>query len=70
MTDKDLLLIRDLIKEAISEFHCPPCEEEKWLTTQQTKKALSIREPTLRGMRRRGEIRSIRDGQAYRDQLP
>ena len=70
MTDKDLLLIRDLIKEAISEFQCPPCEEEEWLTTQQTKKALSIREPTLRGMRRRGEIRSIRDGQAYRHQLP
>ena len=44
--------------------------EEEWLTTKQTTKALSISEPTLRGMRRRGEIRSIRVGQAYRYQLP
>ena len=40
MTDKDLQLIRDLIEEAISEFHCPPCEEEEWLTTKQTTKGL------------------------------
>ena len=38
MTDKDLQLIRDLIEEAISEFHCPPCEEDEWLTTEQTTK--------------------------------
>ena len=54
MTDKDLQLIRDLIEEAISEFHWPPCEEDEWLTTEQTRKALKISEPTLRGMRRRG----------------
>jgi hypothetical protein len=70
MTDKDFQLIRDLIEEAISEFHCPPCEEEEWLTTKQTRKALSISEPKLRGMQRQGEIRSIRVGQAYRYQLP
>ena len=64
-----LHLIRDLIEEAISEFHCPPCKEEEWLTTKQTTKALSISEPTLRGMRRRGEIRSMRVGQGYRYQL-
>ena len=70
MTDKDLQLIRNLIEEAISEFQCPPCKEEQWLTTQQTRKALSISEPALRGMRRRGEIRSMRVGQGYRYQLP
>ena len=70
MTDKDFQLVRDLIEEAISEFHCRPCGEEEWLTTKQTTMALSIGEPTLRGMRRRGEIRSIRVGQAYRYQLP
>ena len=62
-------LIRDLIEEAISEFHCPPCEEEEWLTSKQTTKALNISEPTLRRMRRRGEIRSMRVGQGYRYQL-
>ena len=41
-------------------------EEEEWQTT----KALSISEPTLRGMRRRGEIRSLRVGPEYRYQLP
>jgi len=61
MTDKELQLIRDFIEEAISEFNCPPCEEEEWLTTKQTRKALSISEPTLRGMRRRGKIRSMRE---------
>ena len=66
MTDKDFQLIRDLIEEAISEFHCPPCEEEEWLTT----KALRISEPKLRAMRKRGKIRSLRVGQGYRYQLP
>ena len=70
MTDMDLQLIRVFIEEAISEFQCPPREEEQWLTTQQTRKALSISAPTLRGMRRRGEICSMRVGQAYRYQLP
>ena len=70
MTDKDLQLIRDLIEEAISEFHCPPCEEEEWLTTKEACLMLKTSEPTLRGMRRRGEIRSMRVGQGYRYQLP
>ena len=59
MTDKDLQLIRDLIEEAISEFHCPPCEEEEWLTTKEACLMLKTSEPTLRGMRRRGEILSL-----------
>ena len=70
MTDKDLQLIRDLIEEAISEFHCPPCEEEEWLTTKEACLMLKTSEPTLRGMRRRGEIRSRPVGQGYRYQLP
>ena len=70
MTDKDLQLIRDLIEEAISEFHCPPCEAEEWLTTKEACLMLKTSEPTLRGMRRRGEIRSMRVGQGYRYQLP
>ena len=41
-------------------------EEEEWQTT----KALIISEPTLPGMRRRGEIRSLRVGPEYRYQLP
>jgi len=48
-------------------------ERRAWeddLTTKQTTKALSISERTLRGMRRRGEICSLRVGQAYRYQLP
>ena len=70
MTEDDFKRIKDLIEDTIADYHCPPCEEEQWLTTKQTTKALSISEPTLRRMRRRGEIRSLRVGQAYRYQLP
>lgn len=70
MTEDDFKRIKDLIEDTIAEYHCPSCQEEEWLTTKQTTKALNISEPTLRGMRRRGEIRSLRVGQAYRYQLP
>ena len=70
MTEDDFKRIKDLIEDTIADYHCPPCEEEQWLTTKQTTKALSISEPTLRGMRLRGEIRSMRVGQGYRYQLP
>jgi len=70
MTDKDLQLIRDLIEEAISEFHCPPCEEEEWLTTKEICARLDTSEPTLRKMRRNGDIQFIRVGQSYRYILP
>ena len=66
MTDKDLQLIRDLIEEAISEFHCPPCEEEEWLTTKEFCKRFKISEPTLRAMRRRKELKYQKFGQSYR----
>ena len=70
MTEKDLQLIRDLIEGAISEYHCPPCEEEEWLTTKKICARLDTSEPTLRKMRRNGSIRYIRVGQSYRYQLP
>ena len=70
MTEDDFKRIKDLIEDTIAEYHCPPCQEDKWLTTKQTTRALNISKPTLRGMRRRGEIRSLRVGQAYRYQLP
>ena len=70
MTEKALQLIRDLIEGAISEYHCPPCEEEEWLTTKKICARLGTSEPTLRKMRRNGGIRYIRFGQSYRYQLP
>ena len=66
MTEKDLQLIRDLIEGAISEFHCPPCEEDEWLTTKQFCERFQISEPTLKKMRRAKRIKHVRFGNTYR----
>ena len=70
MTDDDFKRIKDLIEDTIAEYHCPPCQDEEWLTTKKICARLDTSEPTLRKMRRNGGIRYIRVGQSYRYQLP
>lgn len=66
MTEDDFKRIKDLIEDTIAEYHCPPCEEDEWLTTKEACLMLKTSEPTLRGMRRRGEVQFQKVGQSYR----
>jgi len=65
MTQDDLGQIKAAIREMMTEFECPPCEEE-WLTTQQFCESFQISEPTLRAMRRRGDVEFKCFGRSYR----
>ena len=49
----------------ITEFECPPCEEE-WLTTQQFCERFRISESNLRTTRRRGDVEFKYFGRSYR----
>ena len=66
MNEDDLRLIKDLIEDTIAEYHCPPCQEEEWLTTKEFCERYKISEPTLRAMRRQGQLEYKKFGQSYR----
>jgi hypothetical protein len=70
MTEDDFKRIKDLIEDTIAEYHCPPCEEDEWLTTKAILAHLNTSEPTLRKMRRNGDIQYLRVGQSYRYRRP
>ena len=65
MDEEQKAQMRQLFEDVVEAHLCPPCEEQ-WLTSQQFCKRYLISEPTLRAMRRDGNVKFKQLGRQFR----